>query len=396
MAVTAQDRPLYAHADALAGLERAASFKDKLAIVHGELRRRYPFLTRVAVASYDAHTGLLRTFAQSGATAPLVLYETPLAAAGSLRRILGSGRPRVVDDLSLFDEGTGEHTARIREHGYRASYTLPLSLNGLLWGFVFFNCTRPHVFTPEVLADLDVFGHLVSSLATHELSAQRLLAAALNTAAEMVHQRDAETGGHLQRMARFARLIAVELARHGVDGLDDEFIERVFLFAPLHDVGKIAIPDRILRKRGRLSGEEFDLMKSHAAQGAHIVERILGNFHLGALPFAGMLRQVAELHHEAVDGTGYPHGLRGEDIPLVARIVAVADVFDALSSGRAYKPAWPNDQAFATLRRLAGRKLDRDCVQALLACRGEVEAVQERFRDQAIEERRDPWHSAVC
>ncbi|HEU5319754.1 MAG TPA: HD domain-containing phosphohydrolase, partial [Methylomirabilota bacterium] len=348
--------------------------------VHAEVRRRFPFIARVAVASYDAEVGRVRTLADSSdGGGPLTNYEAPLAATSSLRRLLAAGRPRVVDDLAVFGQGCAEHTLRIRDQGYRASYTLPLSLNGVLWGFLFLDSTRPHVFTPEVLADLDVFAHLVSSLVTHELSTQRLLVAALTTAVEMVHRRDPETGAHLQRMARFARLIAEELGRRGAAGVDDEFVERVFLFAPLHDVGKIAIPDVVLRKPGRLTRQEHDLMKTHAEQGARIVDAIIGNFRLGTLPFVDMLRHVAELHHEAVDGSGYPRGLLGAAIPLEARIAAVADVFDALASSRVYKPAWPNARAFATLRRLAGRTLDPACVDALAARRQDVEAIQERF-----------------
>lgn len=385
MAAPDPDRSFYPHADVLNGLAHASTLNEKLVAVHAEVRRRHPFVSRVAVASYDAASGLVRTLADSdGSRRPLVRYEAPLAATTSLRHVLASGRPRVVEDLSVFDEGAAEHTVRLREQGHRASYTLPLLLNGALWGFVFFDASRPGVLSEEALADLDVFAHLVSALATHELSSQRLLAAALNTAVEMVHRRDPETGAHLQRMARYARLVAVELARRGLHALDDEFIERLFLFAPLHDVGKIAVPDAVLRKPGRLTPRERARMKAHTVHGARIVDSIVANFQLGELPFLDMLRHVAELHHERMDGSGYPRGLRGEAIPLEARVVAVADVFDALASGRVYKRPWSNDRALATLRRMSGPKLDAGCVAALAACRDEVEAIQARFRDEAV------------
>jgi HD-GYP domain-containing protein (c-di-GMP phosphodiesterase class II) len=387
MAAEGPERSFYAHADVLAGLAHARTLNEKLAAVHAELRRRHPFVTRVAVASYDAASGLVRTLADSdGGQRPLARYQAPLAGTTSLRHVLAAGRPRVVEDLAVFDESAAEHTSRLREHGYRGSYTLPLLLDGTLWGFVFFDASRPAAFTEEALADLDVFAHLVSAMATHELSSQRLLAAALNTAVEMVHTRDPETGAHLLRMARYARLIAMELARRDLHALDDEFIERLFLFAPLHDVGKIAVPDAVLRKPGRLTRGERALMKAHTVQGARIIDAIVANFHLGTLPFLDMLRHVAELHHENMDGSGYPHGLRGQAIPLEARVVAVADVFDALASGRVYKRPWRNDRALATLRRMSGSKLDPACVAALAACRDEVEAIQERFRDEPGED----------
>jgi HD-GYP domain-containing protein (c-di-GMP phosphodiesterase class II) len=111
---------------------------------------------------------------------------------------------------------------------------------------------------------------------------------------------------------------------------------------------------------------------------------MLGNFALGRAPQGDVLRHIAELHHETIDGAGYPNGLHGTEIPIEARIVAVADVFDALTSRRPYKPAWRNDVAFATLERLAGRKLDADCVAALLAHREEVGEIQRRFHECVV------------
>jgi HD-GYP domain-containing protein (c-di-GMP phosphodiesterase class II) len=213
--------------------------------------------------------------------------------------------------------------------------------------------------------------------------ALRLLVGALRTAVAMVTERDPETGAHLERMARFARLIGHELARSGVHELDDEYVEHLFLFAPLHDVGKIGIPDRILLKQAPLSEQERDVMRTHSERGARLIDSILANFRLGALPFMDVLRNVAELHHEALDGTGYPRQLRGAEVPLEARIVAVADIFDALTSARPYKDAWSNDEAFEALRELARNQLDPDCVEALVRCRAEVEAIQARFREEA-------------
>jgi HD-GYP domain-containing protein (c-di-GMP phosphodiesterase class II) len=340
------------------------------------------------VASFDAPTATLRTFVDSsGGDRSLVRYEASLAEAPSLQQVVEAGRPRVVNDLAAFDPPRAEHTRRLREQGYRASYTMPVSLNGVLWGFLFFDSRRPDVFTPEVLPELDVFGHLISSLTTHEIASLRMLLGALKTATDMVYARDPETGAHLERMARFSRLVAQELAERGTHALDDEFIEHVALFAPLHDVGKIGIPDEILLKRDKLTPAEFEVMKTHAERGAEIIDSIIENFRLGAFPFMSVLRHVAACHHESMDGTGYPRRLRGGEIPIEARIVAVADIFDALTSQRPYKGAWSNDDAFADLYRLAETKLDLDCVEALVRRRHEVEVIQAQFREPAGVER---------
>jgi HD-GYP domain-containing protein (c-di-GMP phosphodiesterase class II) len=154
----------------------------------------------------------------------------------------------------------------------------------------------------------------------------------------------------------------------------------VFLFAPLHDVGKIAIPDRILLKPGRLSDAEFQLMKTHVAKGVAIIDTIAHSFGIGATQHVELLRNIVEFHHEAVDGSGYLQGRAGSDIPLEARIVTVADVFDALTTTRPYKPAWSTEDAFRLLGELAGSKFDAACVAALQENRPVVEAIQERFR----------------
>jgi HD-GYP domain-containing protein (c-di-GMP phosphodiesterase class II) len=201
----------------------------------------------------------------------------------------------------------------------------------------------------------------------------------VRTAREMMHARDDETGSHLDRMARYARLIALAIADKY--GLSDEYIEQIFIFAPLHDIGKIGIPDRVLLKPGKLDDAERALMMTHAQRGRELIDQMLGNFELGDTPHIDILRNIAELHHESVDGSGYPHGIRGADIPIEARIVAVADVFDALTSRRPYKPAWSIDEALAALQRLAGFKLDTDCVAALIEHRDKVEEIQAQFRE---------------
>jgi HD-GYP domain-containing protein (c-di-GMP phosphodiesterase class II) len=180
-------------------------------------------------------------------------------------------------------------------------------------------------------------------------------------------------------MSRYARLIARRLAVSRK--LNDEFIEFVFLFAPLHDIGKIAVPDRILLKAGRLSGDEFEIMKSHVAKGVEMVDTMAKQFAFGGAAHMDIMHNIVCYHHEAIDGSGYLTGLKGEEIPLEARIVTVADVFDALTTKRPYKEAWADDDAFAFLGQLAGKKFDADCVAALAGARREVAAIKENFRN---------------
>ena len=166
--------------------------------------------------------------------------------------------------------------------------------------------------------------------------------------------------------------------------LTDEVIEKIFIFSPLHDIGKIAIPDRVLLKPGKLDTEEEALMRTHPTRGREMIDQMLAHLELEKMQGSDILRNIALFHHETIDGSGYPDGRMGDSIPIEARIVAVADIFDALTSRRPYKPAWSNDDAFVLLRQLAGTKLDPHCVNALIDNRSKLEEIQQLFQENII------------
>lgn len=373
---------MFRHADSLEALNRSVPLDEKLAAIHAALRAELPFIDRVAVAAYDPATDLLRTFLASPHEArELVLYEAALSDSPSLAEIVRRQQPRVVNDIEIFRGGARHHTRVIAELGHRSSYTVPMLRDGAFWGLLFFNSRTAGALTEPVLKRLDAYAHLVSAVViTEELSA-RLVAAVVKTAHDFVHIRDPETGGHIDRMARYARLIAQELAASSGAALDDAAVETLFEFAPLHDIGKIAVPDRILLKPGELTAEERVEMEAHTVRGGEMVDAIGRNFGLGRPAGLDVLRHIAESHHEAMDGSGYPRGLRDDEIPLEARIVAVADNFDALTTARPYKPAWTNEEAFAWLRGPARAKFDQRCVEALAAHPDKIAEIQARFRD---------------
>lgn len=264
---------------------------------------------------------------------------------------------------------------------YKSSYTMPMFLNGEFFGFLFFDSYRKNAFDENVLHYLDMVGHLLSLLVIHELSTTRSLTGIVRTATNMVIHRDFETGAHLDRMSNYARLIAKEVAKKYQ--LDDEIVEHIFMFSPLHDIGKIGISDSILLKPGKLTEAEFDTMKTHVTKGGEMIDMMLENLGLDGFPHADILRNIALHHHESINGSGY-QGLTDDEIPIEAKIVAVADVFDALTSVRPYKKAWSIDKAFEFLQSMAGSKFDRDCVDALINCRDEAEAIQKRFQEDHI------------
>ncbi len=360
-------------------IDPSSPLQGQLGTVHLNLRQMMPTIDRIAVAIFDRRSGVLKTFVHStrGET-PFVHYEAPLAEVPSLAQLARSGDDRVINDLAAPGRLPGGHDRQLLASGYRSSYTRPFYHRGELFGFVFFDSCQPHAFAPPVVRHLQVFAQLVSLTVVEALTPAESLRSAVEFARSVSRFRDEETGAHLYRMASYARLIAKTLAVQG--GLDDEFVEFVFLFAPLHDVGKIAIPDRILLKPGRLDDGEFAIMQTHVSKGVEIVTMMAETFGIGSGQHVDVLRNIVAFHHEAVDGSGYLEGRRGADIPLEARIVTVADVFDALTTVRPYKRAWSNDEAFALLADLAGRKFDPDCVAALSADRPAVEVIQTRFR----------------
>ena len=205
---------------------------------------------------------------------------------------------------------------------------------------------------------------------------RELLRSAVGLAADLTRLRDADTGRHLERVSTYARLIARALPP--ADGLDDDFVADLSILALLHDVGKVAIPDSILLKQGVFDTGEFEIMKGHVTSGVAVVDELIRDFDLGGSAPASMLRAIVRSHHEALDGSGYPDGLKAGAIPLEARIVAVADVFDALTTDRPYKRSWSRDEAFAYLAERKGTRFDAACVAALEGQASEVDAIRPR------------------
>jgi len=201
--------------------------------------------------------------------------------------------------------------------------------------------------------------------------------------ASLAETRDNETGAHILRTQRYVRALAEHLAGHENfhDVLDEDAIEMLFKSAPLHDIGKVGIPDAILLKPGKLSHEEFEIMKTHTTLG---VEAIGGaEKELGGTSFLSYAREIAETHHEKWDGSGYPKGLKGNGIPVSGRLMALADVYDALISKRVYKPAFTHEKAKAIILEGRGSHFDPDVVDAFVELEGGFREIADSFRDEA-------------
>jgi putative two-component system response regulator len=231
--------------------------------------------------------------------------------------------------------------------------------------------TKP--FDPAELCVRVRAGERILSLETREL--------AIFAMAKLVESRDWETGAHVERMRRYARVLAEQLLdwTEFREQMDSDYVRLIFLTSPLHDIGKIGIPDAVLLKPTRLNDIEFEIMKRHTVIGAQTLEAALRE-HPEAR-FLTMARDIALTHHENFDGSGYPRGLAGDDIPLCGRIVALADVYDALTTKRVYKDAYSHELAKSMILEEAGTHFDPRIVQAFLETEDQFRTIQQQFAD---------------
>lgn len=234
--------------------------------------------------------------------------------------------------------------------------------------------TKP--FAPEELRVRIRAAERILSLETREV--------AIFAMAKLADSRDPETGAHLERVRAYSRLLAQNLANREKfrNELDSEFIRLIYLTSPLHDIGKVGIPDSVLLKPGRLSDREFEIMKTHTTIGAETLEAAAQHF--PGVRFLEMAQAIALTHHERYDGSGYPRGLAGAKIPLCGRIVALADVYDALTSKRVYKRAFAHDVAHGIILPERGKHFDPAIVDAFLECEEEFISVRDQFAEPEL------------
>lgn len=238
------------------------------------------------------------------------------------------------------------------------------------------------------IASQDEFGHMaketnavISHLQTYQTELITTRDVSILALASLAETRDNETGAHILRTQRYVKVLAEHLSHHQdfSTELNSETIELMYKSAPLHDVGKVGIPDSILLKPGKLTDEEFEIMKTHAQVGANAL--LVAEGHRGSSYFLDFAREIALTHHEKWDGSGYPRGMKGDEIPLSGRLMALADVYDALLSKRVYKPAFSHEKAKSIILEGSGSHFDARIVEAFIACEQEFIEIKNQFKD---------------
>ncbi len=349
--------------------------------LHSRMLDVVPVVDRVACAIYDPKSDLLKTFINSTRVGEAIsAYQFKLSDSITLRKMVETKQFRVINDLPAAIAPDTEHSAWVLKQGYQSSFTVPMFANDDFIGFIFFDSVTSHAFSQTVQRDLGIYSTLINMAITTELMAVRSVINSAKVARDFAHLRDFETGAHIERMARFSREIARGVAQKY--NLSDEYVEQIFIFAPLHDIGKIGIPDKILLKPGKLDPDEYRIMQTHVEKGLQIVERVLGDLGVRDLPDSHIMKNIVGCHHELLDGSGYPNGIKGSEIPLEAQIVTVADVFDAISCARPYKTARSFESAIEELSQMANAgKLNKDCVAVIRQKKDEFISILSQNKD---------------
>lgn len=319
------------------------------------------------VALVESAADLAQILAQYAPDVIILDAELPGTNGRPLCREIKEGPMGCLTQIVLVGrDGSGCEYLRAYEMGADDYLTWPLDsacLRAKLLAQIRFRTVIERVW--ELNARMQEFNHELERLVearSRELLEVRDLA--IFTLAKLAESRDPETGEHLERMRWYSRIIAEELGADPAfrDSIPPHFAEEVFRSAPLHDIGKVGIPDAILLKPGRLTPQEFEIMKQHTVLGYRALQEALEKNPAGS--FLAQAAEIARWHHERFDGTGYPDGLAGEAIPLSARVVTVADVFDALTSPRVYKKAVEPEFARRIILREAGHQFDPRVVAA--------------------------------
>ncbi|MCH4888412.1 HD domain-containing protein [Acidaminobacter sp. JC074] len=310
----------------------------------------------------------------------------PFAAYDNMTIVYKSSA-NVISKLSITDDQLDEehvdqlHTYTSIEKLSDNLIVVPISINDAYLGYA--QLENKAGFDDSSLSFLETLSSTISFAFYKSLLFRDLLAIVTDGLADLAESRDPETRLHLIRMSSYAQIIANELKSNDKykDLIDNDFMTNIKLTAPMHDIGKISVPDHILLKPGKLTDEEFEIMKTHAYEGSVVLRKIHDRFEQYNLDYFEMAAEIALCHQEKFDGRGYPNAISGQDIPLSARISALADVFDALTSKRPYKDAFSLEKSYKIILESKGSHFDPDVVDAFFSARETIEQVYSKYKE---------------
>lgn len=312
-------------------------------------------------------------------------FEVPILET-SLSKVLETKNGFIANDLCALykTKPNSKALAAIIEEGIRSNMVVPLKSKNTVFGLVFFSSTTKNTFDNDHFRLATKLLYEIEGFLNRSYLTKVVFSKMGHAFSELVDKKDNETGGHIIRMVKYSVIIAIgvkELALKGYE-IDKKTILDIERNASVHDIGKVAVPDHILKKPGKLTSDEWEIMKTHAAVGGDIFKDLRESLNLFDYDFFKVAEEITRYHHEKWDGTGYPEGLKGDSIPLVARIVAVADVFDALTSKRVYKDAFSFDEAVDIIESSKGSHFDPIIVEVFLTVLEEIKVIYNTYTEK--------------
>lgn len=371
--------------DLLAVLEGQSDLESTIHALYPILARYLP-CERLAVAFVDQFGDVVAEAAfttaaqlRIGPGFSMAIDDTSLGMVARERRV------RIINDLETHAGARDSRpTSLILEEGFRSSLTVPLVFGERCVGFLFLNARSRDAYQGTHIPVAERFGSSLAGAIYHHYLVQLLLAESSKAFVKSMEHRDNETGQHLNRISLYSTVLARCLADKPDyrEALGPRTRREILWYSPLHDIGKVGIPDAILLKPGPLTPDERKLMETHIEKGSQIIGSLneaLSRY-LPRPPFSTAMA-IIEGHHERWDGSGYPRGVKGESIPIEARIVATADILDALTTKRPYKEAWSFEDTYRHMATLSGTHLDPAVHAALVECRAEIEHIAVEYRE---------------
>ncbi|MBA5762986.1 HD domain-containing protein [Vibrio sp. 404] len=353
------------------------------------VRQFYPCLGRISLVTIDGdclstyHTEDIAPSDQS-----LEFEEIVIRQGSSIEQIISQSQYRIINNINQLPDN--RHVQMLKTSGYVSSLAYPVVHHDKVISIIFFNSKTPHLFqNNEIKKDFFYVAQIIATLQILVFERQSHFDKLLTIALKIGHERDPETAQHLVRIGRYSEALARLLTKHKPE-ITTEFIHRIKCYAPFHDIGKYRIPDEVLFSTNTFSSAERAIMNKHTIYGEEIIANVVDMADLTNIPSEEVtfLKNIIRHHHEAFDGTGHPDGLSNVHIPLEARIVTLADVFDALLTKRPYKDPWTLDQVIEFVKAKSGYLFDPLCVQVLLENLDEMMTIRQTFADEPSEEHR--------
>lgn len=349
--------------------------------------RKYMKFDRIGLATVDESSIIAEMNLSEGSDIKLKKgFKIDIANSKSLKNLIETKEIRIINNLKKYYEENPNSTSTklLLEEEFMSSLTFPIcKYDGKVIGFLFFSSKNKNTYNEIDKVKINSVGKILSYIFERNMIIEDLISNSALTFVKLVEGKDPETSKHIDRMAHYAKIIAKQLSQNSKyeKKLDYSTIDEIYRYAPLHDIGKVGIPDNILLKPGKLTIEEFNQMKEHTKIGAKILSYYKNNMRKYDLDFFDVAIKIAIGHHEKWDGTGYPNNLKGEQIPIEARIVALADVFDALSSKRIYKEAFSFEESIKIINELSGIQFSPDVVTAFNECKDKIEAIYTQLKE---------------